>query len=169
MDSTSKACFVFNGPATIRVRTHAKQDGSTQKGAKYKVYRSNHPLVGLSRYTPHLHVRIHTVPAQVHDPQTATSYDIIPQKATHVRTLGRMLAGQCVPAEIRVRKARWPLRDGHSFLKECGEGSAEYGRITDWIHAYRGCTCDKEGAVGISLTGMNCWMFANSLVDFLLS
>lgn len=123
------------------------------------------PLVGMPSLSPHLHVRVALHPLSPYSPSPfATAYDLLPLSATSASALLSMLAGRCVPAETRMRRVRWPVREGKGVrVRFVGQVRASEREVESWVRLYRGCECG-QAEKGIELYRANCYRFAEEMV-----
>lgn len=140
----------------------------------YKVYTTNHRLIGAPRLVPWLHIRVHAVvdlPAASRPPcPCAHTFDVIPKRATDPNTLLTLAAGRCVPATVRTRTVSWPIRQQFSHLQFYGNGVRRLDQVQQFVDDYAGCCSDDddEDHVGLHLYTDNCWHFAHKLMRFML-
>lgn len=143
----------------------------------YKVYTTNHRLIGVPRLVPWLHVRVHAVDAAVELPPAngppypcAHTFDVIPQRATDPATLLTLAAGRCVPATVRTRRVPWPIQQQFSHLQFYGNGVRHLDQVQQFVDDYAGCCGDDddEDHVGLHLYTDNCWHFAHKLIRFMM-
>lgn len=188
MPPLSRPLWPLSSPLIhLRRRPTARARGDDRPVATcaYNVYRTYHRLIGAPPRTPPLHVRVHAVPLrhlaregeEEKEDAVATSYDIVPCDATDLHTLARLLGGQCVHAETRVRAVPWPLRRADVALAVfCGRAVGDQMAVRAWVRAYTGCGCvdvaattdERRGEAGLSLYRRNCWHFARDVERHML-
>lgn len=130
----------------------------------YNIYITYHRLQHAPRLSPPLHQRLHTHDG---DEKIAISYDLIPCNAHSPSVLMALLMGQCVPAQVRVRRVKWPVRTVRSCPR--GQGFASNKRVHAWISRYRGCDSGRKDVSQpqISLYSSNCYTFVQRLERFM--